>query len=226
MTISLKLGKKKHDDLLEFARDVAKALRNNPNFSDGDQWADNIDNALTLVVNNDDNIETMLIDVRGLRTDKRQLVKQLKEVLTNTARSVESASEGDQKMIESANMALKRTPVPVGKMPVVKGLDTSYSAPGELLLKWATVKGAVSYALQAKNLSNPEATFAIVTITTASQVVLGISIDEEGLDTKKGIGIDDEGVQLKRGAAYVFRVAAIGAAGQGPWSDSIERIAT
>ncbi len=222
--IALKLGDKKHDDLLEFARDIAKALRNNPNFSDGDQWADDLEALIDDVTNNDDQLEALLRNTEVLRLNRKTLVKSLKEGLKQTASAVQTASAGNQLMIKSAGMELHSLPSPIGKMPKVRGLLANNLKEGELVLDWNTIKGARSYNIQVKNLSDAAAQYLPAVSTTASSYTFPISIDEEGLGYK-AIGIDDEGVRLQRGVAYSFRVAALGAAGQGPWSDPVERIA-
>ncbi len=224
-TIALKLGDKKHDDLLEFARDIAKALNNNPNFSDGDQWANDLEALINNVVNNDDTIEALRRELKGLQLDRTAFTRALRQGLRETASVVYRASGGNQKMIESAGMQLRLLPSPVGKMPEVRGLLINNLKRGELALDWNTIKGAGSYIVEVKDLSDPAAKFLPAVVVLSSNYVFTISIDEEGLGFQKDIGIDDEGVRLKHGVTYSFRVAAVGAAGRGPWSDPVERIA-
>ncbi len=225
MKIALKLSERSNENLLGFADAIAKKLRNNPHFPDGDQWADDLDDAINNLESAKDALALQLRDAKGLRTDIATLLEELKQVINTTASLVDSVSKGDEKMIESAGMELRQTPAPVGKLPKVQRLTSAYTDAGEVLLDWDVIKGANSYAVQAKPLNSADSAFVNIAMVTASTVAINIAIDEEGLELRNDIGIDDEGVRLQRGTSYAFRVAAIGAAGRGPWSDPIERIA-
>ena len=95
-----------------------------------------------------------------------------------------------------AGMGVKDTPTPVGTMPKVTGLTgTQGDADGEIDLHWNPV-----------NTTDPagQTGWGHTKVCTASKITL---------------------TGLTSATRYWFRVAAVGAAGQGPWSDSATKVA-
>ena len=118
---------------------------------------------------------------------------------------VETTSVGDAIKITSSGFGMKAPAAPVG-MPV----QTEYLAPsigdmeGEVDLTWDKVRGANSYMIQ----KSPDP-------------ITGTSWTMGGVSTKSSATLSG----LTSGTKYWFRVAAIGAAGQGPWSDPATKMA-
>ena len=74
---------------------------------------------------------------------------------------------------------------------------------GEIDLVWSAVYGAMSYVIQKSDYDMPRV-WTQVTIVTRSKATVP---------------------DCDPGEKYVFRVAAVGTAGQGPWSDESVKMA-
>ena len=135
------------------------------------------------------------------RTELQQEGRKLDLMLTNLARYCESHCNNDPAVLESSGFPLQQTPTPVGPLPAPTGLR---SAPGEMpqtaKLRWNTLRGAKSW--KAECASSPTGPWTLFYTGTKARC------------TAPG---------LTSGDVYYFRVAGIGAAGQGPWSDISEK---
>lgn len=126
-------------------------------------------------------------------------------LMTQLALYVENTSAGDAAKIQSAGMEIRADGAPIGALPAPQGLiATVGDNDGELDLDWDSVRGATTYLVQ-RSLDPPTATSwqQAIVVTKSKGTVTG----------------------LTSGTKYWFRVAAVGAAGQGPWSDPATRIA-
>jgi hypothetical protein len=118
--------------------------------------------------------------------------------LTQRGGYVESTSAGDEAKILSSNLPVRETPAPVGELPApVDFLATMGDKEGEIDLTWSRVRGAASYVIE----QSPNVVPRVWT--------------PEGVVPKSKATIGG----CTPGAMSVFRVAAVGTAGQGPWSD-------
>jgi len=119
------------------------------------------------------------------------------------ANYVQNASGGDPAKIQSAGFPVRNTPAPIGPLPAPGELEAQPSqTEGYVNIRWKCVKGASSYVVErAQDASQLNWTQALT--TTKSRGVVNTMIS---------------------GARYWFRVAAVGAAGQGAWTDSISKI--
>ena len=79
----------------------------------------------------------------------------------------------------------------------------SGSKAGEIELNWDKVKGTKSYIMQKQLDPHDDTMWEYAGVSTKSKDILD---------------------NLERGKQYWFRVAAIGAAGQSPWSDPATKI--
>ncbi|MEO5804424.1 MAG: fibronectin type III domain-containing protein [Verrucomicrobiota bacterium] len=116
---------------------------------------------------------------------------------------VDLTSGGDEAKILSSNFPVKDPPTPIGALPAsVDFLATLGDMEGEIDLIWSRVRGAQSYIVQYSPYAMPRVW------------------EQEAVVTKSKATVAD----CTPGKMYVFRVAAVGAAGQGPWSDeSVKR---
>ncbi len=118
--------------------------------------------------------------------------------LTQRGGYVELTSLGDEAKILSANLPVRDLPAPVGAMPApVDFLATMGDTPGEMDLVWTRVRGAKTYLVQHSHNVTPRVWTQKAVVTTSKATVTGCT----------------------PGELCVFRVAAVGSAGQGPWSD-------
>ena len=131
--------------------------------------------------------------------------KNLERVLTLEALYVENVSGGDELKIQSAGMSVKDAGAPIGELPAPMGLyATAGDEDGEIVLNWEPVRGAKSYTVQ---------------MTTDPNVLDSwahkMNAPESFTDIKG----------LTSGGKFWFRVAGVGAAGQGAFSDPAAKYA-
>jgi hypothetical protein len=125
-------------------------------------------------------------------------------VYTRVGSHVEDASQGDEAKIKSAGLDVRAERRPVGELPAVQGLTVSVGdSDGELDLHWDRVKGAASY-----------------TIETTEDAAQASGWKQAGIVTRSSHTLTG----LVSGHKINVRVAAIGTAGQGPWSDPVAKI--
>lgn len=117
---------------------------------------------------------------------------------------VNSASRGDAAIIESAGFSVRATPAPIGPLPAPTDLQAE---PGEhkghAELRWDPVYGAKSFLIQRAE-GAPELVWGFLASVTNSRAEVNSMVS---------------------GKTYWHRVAAVGAAGQGPWSDPVPMLA-
>ena len=124
--------------------------------------------------------------------------------LAKDARYVQNVSRGADSVIALAAMTVAKPKMRIGVVAAPERLKASAGLfPGEVVLRWKSVRGAASYVAEIRKASEPG--------------VWRLA----GAATRTKISVED----LTKGELYLFRVAAIGAAGQGPWSEEAEMIA-
>lgn len=130
----------------------------------------------------------------------------LMNALTTEGNYVQNASGGDETKILSAGMRVRSGAAPIGPLPAPENLSaTSGDMPGEVDLHWNRVRGASSYVLQyTTDPIGPNSVWTTCPPSTKSKCTVP---------------------NLAAGTRYWFRVAAAGAAGQGPWSDPATKMA-
>jgi len=131
--------------------------------------------------------------------------KKLDRTLTQIALYVENVSGGNDGKILSAGMGVKDTGAPVGELPAPMNLYAEAgSADGEIDINWEPVYGAKSYVVEMTSDPNvPDSWKHKMDVTESFAAVK----------------------DLTSGGKYWFRVAAFGAAGQGPFSDPCAKYA-
>jgi hypothetical protein len=126
-------------------------------------------------------------------------------LLTAEGAHVESVSKGDEAKIRSTGMDVRGDAQPAGDLPAPGNFAvTAGDHDGTLDDTWDRVVGAKSYIIQI----SPDP------ITPASFVYCGTSTKSSYTATG-----------LESGKKYWQRVAAVGTAGQSPWSDPAVKIA-
>lgn len=101
-------------------------------------------------------------------------------------------------------MDVRATASPIGELPApLDFLATMGDLEGEIDLTWDPVRGAKVYMIECKP-HNDAGVWELVRPVTDSKATIE---------------------ELVSGDVYAFRVAAVGTAGQGPWSDvSVKRV--
>ncbi|MGL4401246.1 MAG: fibronectin type III domain-containing protein [Luteolibacter sp.] len=126
----------------------------------------------------------------------------LDSVLTQLGSYVENASGGDEAKILSAGMGVKSAATAAGMLPAPGPVAANTGdAPYEVDLSWPRLTGAKSFVIQYA--TDPNATdgdWKFGTTSTKSSCTVG---------------------NLVPGTRNWFRVAAVGSAGQSPWSSPV-----
>jgi hypothetical protein len=136
----------------------------------------------------------------------RAALDTLRAGLTQEASYVETVANGDATLIASAGMQIADTPAAVGEMPQVELLQTTQGdEAGEVDLQWQPIRrGLKSYVIEKSASPDGQSAWVHAQVETRSRASV------------KG---------LTSGTRYWFRVAGVGAAGQGPWSDIQTKVA-
>jgi len=196
--VRLNLNQKSDSDLLTFSQQHIAAMAGNANY------ATPMPGAVAFQTLHDD-YEAALDDASLAASNAMEKVatKDLKRAtleggLTDRAGYVDSASHGDEPIILTSHFDVRDTPVPVGPLPApVDFLATMGDMEGEIDLVWSSIYGAKSYVVQKSPHELPRV-WTQFTIVTKSKTTVP---------------------DCDSGEKYAFRVAAVRAAGQGPWSD-------
>lgn len=135
--------------------------------------------------------------IKNLRRSK------LKETINQLFDYVNLTGGTNIEVLSSSGFPLAKERTPVGDMPKPESFKTTLGdGAGEVHLRVKKVKGADSYVYQHIISPSPE----VENWTTINDPSSRITVKN-----------------LESGALYKFRVAAVGATGQGPWSDVITR---
>lgn len=128
----------------------------------------------------------------------------LERALTDRGSYVDLTSGGNEAKILSANLPVRDAAAPVGPLPApIDFLATMGDMEGEIDLTWSRVRGAKSYIVQ-------HSANVVPRVWSQSKVVPKSQATITGCTP---------------GEVCVFRVAAVGTAGQGPWSDESSKMA-
>lgn len=202
--IKLNLSKLSIGEKLELAKQIAQAMTGNPNFTTPNPTLTQISTAVA-------NLETARGEVLALRNEAKaktvvqnQLEDLLDELLTRLASYVENVTDNPA-IITSAGMSIRGEAAPVGQLEKPTAFTVTVGdSDGELDISHNAIFGAHSYVIHISTQGPPAATWVYAKSTTKSKETL---------------------TGLTSGQRYWVRVAAVGPAGQGPWSDAVSRIA-
>ncbi|MDP1590589.1 MAG: fibronectin type III domain-containing protein [Prosthecobacter sp.] len=139
------------------------------------------------------------------KTAMKQDVRDLMELaLTQRGNYVETASGGDEAKILSSGFDVRSaaTPPVVPVAPADLGISMGDHT-GEIDLQWTPSKGAKFYIIECAPYNTPRVWQQVKIVTRSSHTVTG----------------------LTPGDTYVFRVKAIGSAGDSDWSDEAVKMA-
>lgn len=198
----LELKRKTDTELASFASTIVTAMTGNANFATPTPALPGLTTKIT-------EFNARVADSAGKNNAARQATvdretkrTELETMLTQLAGYVEAATAGDESKILSAGMQVRSAATPVGAMPAPANLSaTAGDMDGEIDLSWQPVDGAGSYEVDCK-LHNDAAVWVRVKAVTASKL---------------------SAADLTPGSLYAFRVRAVGAAGEGAWSDEAVR---
>lgn len=205
MKIKLGLNRLPVADKIILADKIVTSMTGNPNFVTPVPALVDLTAAKTALqaANNDAQIQRQ--QSKTATEVAADAAKALDLKLTQTALYVENVSAGDVAKILSAGMDVKDAAAPIGQLRAPMNLYAEVGGgDGEIDLNWEPVRGANSYKIQMTTDPNVPDSWAFKMNVTESFAVI------------KG---------LTSGTKYWFRVAAVGAAGQGDFSDPAAKYA-
>lgn len=187
------------------ARQIVTAMTGNANFTTPDP-------ALAAITTATDGLEAKYNEAQAARdaakarTDLQDAAaRTLDQLLASEGSYVQNKSGGDAVKIQSAGMDVRDAGSPVGELPAPGDINaTEGDHDGEIDLHWNRAKGAKSYVVQRTTTPTDAGSWGNPAVATKSKITIA------GLTT---------------GTKYYFRVAGIGAAGQGGWSELASKVA-
>ncbi len=203
--VKLELDRKNASEVVELSKTIEKDMTGNAVYVTPSPTVA----AITTARNN---VSTAITDAeaaRKLAQQKTIVVNQqltiLNGLLTQLGAYVENISNGDEAKIRSAGMDVRSDSSPVGTLPKVTSVNATHGDnAGEIDLHWDRVQGAKSYVFE-----------------TAVDGANPLVWQHAGVSTKSKAEVQ----HLQSGTRYHLQVAAVGSAGQGPWSDPVVKTA-
>lgn len=196
MKAKLSLSRRTPAEKLALGRSIVSKMTANNSFPNPIPTMSDLTTAL-------DNLEVALIEAadggRSKLSVRRQRVAELDNLLRRLSLWVENVADGNESLILSVGLEVKRAASPIGLPLMPEGLRASLPGPhGMVYLSWKAVKGAYTYELQMLQGDAPNGDWTKLTNLTRSFYMV------EGLAS---------------GQQYWFRVSATGTAGTSGWSD-------
>lgn len=190
---------------VQFLQQVVTAMTGNPNFTTPVPDLMAITAAVTDLEIKYNAAQAARQTAQQKTTEQNDSERAADLAVTQLAAYVENASAGDAVKIQSAGMDVRADGAPIGPLPAPTDfVATVGDMDGEIDLDWDSVRGATSYVVE----RSPDP----ITPTSWQQAI----VVTKSKGTVSG---------LTSGTKYWFRVAAVGAAGQGAWSDPATKIA-
>ncbi len=201
--VKLGLAKLKLDSKLQRTQTITTAMADNENFPAPNPPLEDLSTLRSNIIAKTNAIDAMKVALEFEMTERNLMVKGLDEALMQEAAYVQTASGGKAEIILSAGMEVADTPSPVGPLPAPQDLQAFTSAfKGRVDTKWEPVAGRSSYVVESA--VNPDGPWSQIAVTTRANC------------TATG---------LTGGTKYWFRARAVGAAGAGPWSEPVMKMA-
>lgn len=203
--VRLRLSRTPVPELLELTQQIVSAMTGNPDFATPNPPLASVTGAADALSKANNTANQARMDSKAKTVLANEQADNLRGLLTSLASYVENIASGKEAVINGAGMDVK-APASAGAVPsVVTGLEaTTGDNDGELDLSWNSIDGASSYLAERSLTAPPTAAWEL-----------------QGAVTKSRMTADG----LESGKRYWFRVAAVGAKGQGGWSDIASRIA-
>ena len=189
---------------IQFARQIVIDMTGNANFTTPAPSLASITTAATALETAYNAAQTARQVAKSLTSAQQVKDAALDFLLTQEANYVQNTSNGDRTKIESSGFGVRNTPAPIGPLAMVTDLAVAPSQnEGSADLKWKPVHGAKSYLIERA----PDAT------TLAWNGIAAPTKARASVNT------------MTPGQKYWFRVAGVGAAGPGPWSEEVAMFA-
>lgn len=202
--VKLELSKKNTSEKTVLGNKVVTNMTGNTNFPNPNPTLDVLKTSITNMTVASDEVEAARKTVQMKLSVLYQQEGIFDGVITQLGTYVDNVSNGDEAIILSAGMDVQKEKSAVTLPDKITSVNaTSGDNAGEIDLSWDKSSNAKSYVVEiAVNGTTLEWKHAL--ITTRSRAELSALIT---------------------GTAYQIRIAAIGSAGQGPWSDPVLKVA-
>jgi len=197
--VALKLAGLSSAERVRMARAIGNAMTNNPNFPKPPVTPAALAKAADTLEQSEASAKAARQAATMRLSERDDAAHALEGALTQLASYVDTQAKGVRAVIDSAAMPVKGTPVRSTTPPPAPDALTAQNGdnPGEAKVKWQPTAGARSYVVERSANPNDATSWTHV-----------------GVGTKRLFVAKN----VPSGRVW-FRVAAIGAQGQGPWSD-------
>ena len=204
--VKLGLDRLSVPDKVQFVRQLVIDMTGNPNFTTPLPALTAVGTAATAVETAYNAAMTARQTAKAKTASMLDAVKAMDLLVSQLANYVENTSSGDAAKIESSGFGVRQVPAPpIGPLPAPTDVSVVPNGnAGTMNMDWKMVRGAKTYLVERA-------------VDAAVLAWVGA-----GTPTKSKAIVNT----MTSGTKYWFRVAAIGAAGQGPWSDAIAKFAT
>jgi hypothetical protein len=189
---------------IQFTRQIVLDMSNNPNFAAPSPGLNALSDAAAALESAYNAAQQARANAKTQTSIMGQKSVALDMLLMQEASYVQSSSGGDKAKIESAGFDVRDTPTPIGQLPPpAEPKAVPSQNPGTIHLTWKKVRGAKSYLVERAVDSNQPLEWAAAAMSTKTKAIVNTMVS---------------------GMRFWFRVAAIGSAGQGAWSEPISKI--
>lgn len=203
--VKLELNRKNPAQKIEMGKTVVTKMTGNATFATPNPALANVTTAITNLTTASAELEAARKTVELKMNALAQAEGTLDLLLTQLGNYVENVSNGDEAKILSAGMDVQKErtmATAIDKVAYVNATIGDNS--GEIDLSWDKVAGAKSYVVETALSSMNPLEWKHMLVSTKSKAEI---------------------VNLMPGTGYQIRVAAVGAAGQGSWSDPVVKVA-
>ena len=190
-------------DLIQQATNVNTAMTGNPNFKTPNPTLTDITARITKLAGANNAYEINLVSAKESLTLRDDAAQDLIAGLTALAAYVQTTSDGDPAIIQSAGMSIRAARTPATLPDTVTSLSVTPSdSAGELDLAWDPMPNAAAFEVQ-----------------TTPDPVAGTWTSHPGVTKSK-----TSASGLTSGSKTTTRVRAVNAAGVGSWSNEVVKI--
>ena len=192
-------------DKIQYARQIVIDMTGNANYITPAPTLPSIGTAATTLETTYNAAQTARQVAKSKTAIQNTADAALDLLLMQLGNYVENTSGGDIGKITSSGFSVKAPATPVGDLPAPDNVSVAPSASaGTVDMKWNRVRGANSYLVSRAADSTAPLDWSAGIATTKAKAAVNT---------------------MTSGGKYWFRVAAVGAAGQGAWSDAVSKIA-
>src|SRR5215469_14618674 len=195
--VKVSIGKMPVPKKIQFVRQIVQEMKKNGKFNSPSPDLATLANAATALEAAYNAAHAARANAKEQTSIMNQKVSLLETLVMQEASYVQSVSGGDKATIESAGFAVRTEPTRIGELEAPSNVKVSPGTmDGTVHISWKKVRGARAYNIERAMDSERGLEWANVLSSSKTRAVVN---------------------SMTSGERYWFRIAAIGAAGQGPW---------